>query len=204
MIGRPPDPDMPPRTSGIYRFVNVTNCKMYVGSAINLYRRRIGHIKELRANKHRNDYFQKAWLKHGEANFKFYVLEICEKKVLLVREQHWLDLARSYHEDFGYNLNPIAGSNLGRVFSESFRLKAAARQTGIKHSDETKRRMSEAQSNRTRDPSIGLKISAAKKGKGVGRKHPPEQLAKMKIAQIKRREKQLEDLWAPILTQTVL
>jgi hypothetical protein len=52
--------------------------------------------------------------------------------------------------------------------------------------------MSEAHANKIRDPNIGLKISLAKKGKGIGRKHSPEQLAKMKISQMERRLKEFE------------
>lgn len=180
-----------PKTSGIYRFVNFKNGKIYTGSAINLYRRRIDHIKELRAGKHHNSYLQRAWDKYGEQDFCFEVLEICEKEKLLELEQRWIDRLNCVKPN-GYNLNPIAGSNLGRKFDDNFRLKASARQTGVKRSEETRKLMSEAQANRKRDPSIGLKISEAKKGKGVGRKHPPEQLAKMKIAQIARREKEFE------------
>lgn len=190
-IGRPANPNLPPRKSGIYRFINFVTAKLYVGSAINLYRRRIEHIKELRANKHGNEYLQNAWNKYGEANFIFEVLELCEKPVLLDREQHWINKLNCVRPN-GYNLNPIAGSNLGRVFSEDFKAKAKARQTGKILSEETRKRMSEVRIGKTRDPSIGLKISEAKKGKGVGRKHPPEQLAKMKIAQMKRREKEFE------------
>lgn len=180
-----------PKTSGIYRFVNFKNGKIYVGSAINLYRRRIDHIKELRAGKHRNSYLQRAWNKYGEENFCFEILELCEKEKLLELEQKWIDKLNCVKPN-GYNLNPIAGSNLGRIFDDDFKLKASARQNGIKHSEETRKRMSEAHSNKKRDPSIGLKISEAKKGKGVGRKHTPEQLAKMKIAQMARREKEFE------------
>ena len=202
-LGRPANSNLPPRVSGIYRFINFVTGHLYVGSAINLYRRRIDHIKDLRVNKHKNEYLQNAWNKYGEINFIFEVLELCDKLKLLEREQHWIDRLNCVRPN-GYNLNPTAGSNIGKVFSEDFRIKARNRQTGKRHSEETKQRMSEAQANRTRDPSIGLKISQAKKGKNIGRKHPPEQIAKMKVAQQNRRAKELEEKWADIQIVKVL
>src|SRR5882762_11675862 len=98
-LGRPANPNLPPKTSGIYRFVNWVNGKMYVGSAVNLYQRRVDHIKELRANKHRSPYFQFAWTKYGELNFIFEILEHVEDKAfLLSREQFYLDKFKSYEE----------------------------------------------------------------------------------------------------------
>lgn len=179
------------KLSGIYRIINFKTGKCYVGSAINLYRRRIDHIKELRANKHKNDYFQNSWNAYGEINFIFEVLEYCEKENLIEREQNWIDVLNCVRPN-GYNLNPIAGSNLGRKFDAEFKEKARIRQTGKLRTSETKTKMSEAQLDRKRDSSIGAKISAAKKGKGIGRKHPPEQLAKMKLAQQARRLKEFE------------
>ena len=68
------------------------------------------------------------------------MLELCDKPKLLEREQHWIDTLNCVRPK-GYNLNPTAGSNIGRVFSEEFRIKARIRQTGKQHSEETKQRM---------------------------------------------------------------
>jgi group I intron endonuclease len=192
-LRRPANPFMPIKSSGIYRWINWTNGKVYIGSAINLYRRRIDHIKELRANSHNNSYLQYSWNKYGEYNFFFEIIELCLKDMLLRREQFYIDKFKSYDDKFGYNLNPIAGSNIGRKFSEEFKEKCRLRKTGTTHSEETKRRMSEAHTNRKRDPLIGLKISAAKKGKGVGRKLSEETKVKMRLVQMKRREKEFNE-----------
>lgn len=201
-IGRPANPNMPPKASGIYRFLSWIDGKMYVGSAVKIYQRRIDHIKDLRKNRHHNFYLQNAWNKYGENNFTFEVLELCEKEKLLEREQYYIDTLNCVKPN-GYNLNPVAGSNLGRKFSEDFSKKASERQKGIKPSIETRQRMREARLGIPRDPKIGLKISAAKKGKGIGKNHPPEQLIKMKIAQQIRRAKELEEKWGNLSMKMV-
>jgi hypothetical protein len=49
---------------GIYRIVNKTTDKFYIGSTIDCFRNRFNkHKRLLRRNKHENDYLQKAWNK---------------------------------------------------------------------------------------------------------------------------------------------
>lgn len=202
-IGRPSNPNMPPKTSGIYRFLSWVDGKIYVGSAVKIYQRRIDHIKDLRKNRHGNSYLQNAWNKYGENNFTFEVLELCSKDKLLEREQFYIDTLNCVRPN-GYNLNPTAGSNLGRKFSDDFKEKARARQLGKTYSDETKQLQREIRLGIPRDPEIGKKISKAKKGKRTGKKHPPEQLAKMRLAQQARRAKELEKIWEILQMKMVL
>lgn len=44
--------------SGIYRIINVINNKFYIGSAINLRKRRNTHFEQLNNNKHHSIYLQ--------------------------------------------------------------------------------------------------------------------------------------------------
>src|SRR5580692_4451185 len=57
------------RTSGNYFIVYRATDRFYVGSAVNLYMRRRTHWNSLRGGKHANKYLQRAWRRHGEANF---------------------------------------------------------------------------------------------------------------------------------------
>jgi len=50
--------------------------KFYYGSSKNLYNRAYQHVPELRSNKHKNPYMQKAYNKYQEV--KFEVIAICE------------------------------------------------------------------------------------------------------------------------------
>src|SRR3954466_2596577 len=46
-------------------------------------------------------------------NFTFAVVEFCDLKVLLQREQHYLDILFSLPTNLRYNFLPTAGSSLG-------------------------------------------------------------------------------------------
>lgn len=99
---------------------------MYVGSAVNIKRRWIEHRSYLRGGYHHSRHLQRAWDIHGEDSFVFSVLESVEVKQLIEKEQHWIDTLSSYGKG-GYNVSPKAASSLG-----------------IKRSDETRRRVSQA------------------------------------------------------------
>src|SRR5262245_46212173 len=77
----------PPRSSGIYQIRCIPTGKIYIGSAANLRARWDQHRRLLRRGKHANVYLQKAWDKHGEANFEFSVLELVDRADLLCAEQ---------------------------------------------------------------------------------------------------------------------
>lgn len=107
--------------SGIYCIKNITNNKIYIGSAINIKNRFAQHLYQLNNNKHENPHLQNSWNKYKGENFIFEILEYTEsnKNSLLAREQHYLD----HHPlEMQYNIQRKAGSGLG-----------------LRHSEETKR-----------------------------------------------------------------
>lgn len=106
----------PPRgVSGVYAIWNTLTGKMYVGSAVDIASRWKGHIKALKAGKS-NRKLQHSWDKYGPAVFRFMVLERCDKDDLLDVEQWWIDRERSSTQ-IGYNVRPLARSNLGLVLT---------------------------------------------------------------------------------------
>lgn len=92
---------------GIYKITNITNNKFYIGSSVNINKRKLHHLHLLRNSKHGNTYLQKSWNKYGEKSFDFEILEFCEN--IIEREQYYIDTLKPT-----YNLNPVAGSCLGR------------------------------------------------------------------------------------------
>ena len=110
------------KNCGIYKITNTVTGKFYIGSAVNIKIRWAVHRSQLGANKHHNRHLQNSWNKHGEYSFTFEVLECCEKERLIEREQFYID-----NEKPAYNISPTAGNSLG-----------------VKRTDETKRKMSEA------------------------------------------------------------
>ena len=95
-------------TSGIYQIKNICTNKFYIGSALNIEKRKNEHFNLLLRNRHFNSHLQNAWNKYGEENFKFEILEECEREKLIEKEQYYLDTLKPL-----YNICKIAGSSLG-------------------------------------------------------------------------------------------
>lgn len=90
--------------SGIYSITNLVNGKRYIGKSLAIHYRWTRHRRELRKQEHYNSFLQRAWDKYGEENFKFEVVEKCEKECLCEREIHWIKEFKTLGQDYGYNL----------------------------------------------------------------------------------------------------
>ena len=135
---------------GIYKITCTANGMIYIGSAANVRMRWAGHRCNLRKNDARNPRLQRAWNRHGEECFTFEVIEWVEfKDDLITREQYWLDLLEPWRRDVGFNV-----------------LRAAENCLGFKHSEDTRRRMSESRLGKkqgSRSQETRKAISEAKK-----------------------------------------
>ncbi len=96
----------------------------------------------------------KSLLKHGHSAFSLEILEYCEPKEVINKEQYYLNKLRPE-----YNILKVAGSSYGRTRSAETRAKITQANLGRKHTDETKAAMSIAK---------------------LGKKHTNEALDKMK------------------------
>lgn len=135
--------------SGIYKIKCLINGKFYVGSSINLQKRKGTHFGDLKENRHSNKYFQNAWNKYGEDSFEFEVLEECPKTLLIEREQHYLDTLTPWKREIGYNIYKDAKSRLGMKCSEESKEKMRQAKLGKKrfpHREETKEKIGNANS----------------------------------------------------------
>src|SRR5260221_829444 len=133
-----------PNASGIYRILNTINGKFYLGSALNLAKRRREHLHGLRHNVHHSITLQRAFNKYGEQAFKFEVVELVLAAFLLIREQIWLDKFRPFDPAIGYNINCVAGSRFGMEVSPETKEKLRQANLGKKQSPETIRKRVEA------------------------------------------------------------
>jgi group I intron endonuclease len=141
---------MTTKNSGIYKITNIVNNKIYIGSAYNISNRFSVHVYTLNNNKHKNKHLQFAWNKYGKINFKFEIIELVHKEQLLLREQYWIDLYKPYQKNIGYNMAKKAGNT-----------------AGIKASEQTRRKQSEAAKKRPKrilSEQERLKISERYKG----------------------------------------
>jgi GIY-YIG catalytic domain/NUMOD1 domain len=115
--------------SGIYRWVNRINNKNYVGSSVNLYRRFINYYYKNYLNKRvliRSSHIYRALLFYGHDKFNLEILEYCDKKFVIKREQHYIDLFKPE-----YNILKIAGSTLGFKHSPETLLKYKNRKLSL-------------------------------------------------------------------------
>lgn len=140
---------------GLYKIVNETNDKFYIGSSVNIRDRFYNHKSKLNRNIHDNCYLQRAWNKYGEDNFNFIVLKECENENLITEEQQELNI--HFGKDYCYNLSPSAGVSM----------------RGIPRSEEVKRKISLAQKGKPR-------LYARNNTWSLGRKHSQETIKKFK------------------------
>jgi group I intron endonuclease len=165
---------MTAQLSGVYR-INVGNGRFYIGSAVNLSKRKWNHLSALRSGRHYNSILQNSFDKYGE--FDFSVVERCQVDQVIAREQVLLD--EHFNDPKCANIAPTAGSSIGRkasaqaranmsashqnrsTISAEHREKLSAAKLGKRFSLETRARMSAAQTGKKRSPEVRAKMSAA-------------------------------------------
>lgn len=132
----------------IYSITNIIDNKKYVGSAVDYNVRRVRHLSNLRCNKHHSSYLQNSFNKHGEPNFVFDILEIVDDVTKLIEaEQKWIDNIKPE-----FNMTLIAGLNS---------------HLGLKRSNETKQKMSQARIGMVFSQEHKDNISKSKKGVSI-------------------------------------
>jgi subtilase family serine protease len=107
---------------GIYKILNRKNNKVYIGSSIVLNKRKYKHFWMLRKGIHPNVYLQKSYNKNGEDTFDFQIIELCEEKDLILRENHYITEYRANEMDFGYNLALVSDSRRN-ILSDEVKMK---------------------------------------------------------------------------------
>lgn len=159
---------------GIYKITNLVNNHIYIGSTVNLYRRKNEHLKELRHNKHYNKHLQNAFNKYGEDNFQFTILEfVFELNNLINREQYWIDYYKSNDKNIGYNIREKAENNVNLTTSDETKRRISQINKGKIVSEETKRKLSEINKGKKRKYPVSQetrdKLSNANKGRIVSK-----------------------------------
>lgn len=170
-----------PNFSGVYAIRCVPTGKVYVGSAVWIAKRWRHHREALRKGTHHSAHLQKAWDKHGEESFEFSVISAVEKERLIVEEQAHIDALRAHIRDYGFNMNPRAGSNLGRKFGPAVGKKISDARRGVPLSESHRAACSKALIGNTRalgskhSDEVKAKIQAARAGKIYGPRKPMTQ-----------------------------
>jgi group I intron endonuclease len=164
--------------NGVYIIKNTVTNKIYIGSSASKggIKERLRHHKSaLKHNRHANNYLQKAYNKHGSEAFTYETLEECLPTKCLEREQHYLDLYKSYDASIGYNLCSTAGNTLGKHHSLETRKKIAQnREYGTPHNKGKKmsrqaiRNMAVAQKNSIKTQNRLIKLNTSKRKAVIG------------------------------------
>jgi len=168
---------------GIYCIKNIVNDKVYIGSSVDIEKRKREHFNDLLKNNHGNIHLQRSYNKYGIEFFEFSILEECKKKSLLEREGFFMGHYKSLARKCGYNIE-IATRHF---LSEETKQKLREAHLGKKLSDETKKKLSKALMGNTNlaghkhTKSTKAKISKSLLGntRTLGYKHTAESKKKM-------------------------
>ena len=192
------------RLCGIYQITNLVNNKKYIGSSVDIKRRWAIHKTQLKNDKHPNPKLQHGWNKHGESNFLFVIISLCEREELLIKEQAAMDLFNPE-----YNIQAFAGVHLtqekngqfGKTHSKETLEKMSIAKKGKPKSEETKAKMKAAWAKRKEEEVLGIRekvkhspearLAQSERCKGKkpagltnqGNKHSEETKAKMSESQ---------------------
>jgi len=130
--------------SFVYRWINTINGKDYLGSTSNA-KSRLSTYYDKKSLSLGNMPIYKAILKYGHSNFTFEIVEYCDSKDVLTREQYYLD-----HFDFDYNILEKADSLLGykHTLDTLTKMKGRKNALGYKHTLETLTKLRDIQTDK--------------------------------------------------------
>ena len=141
---------------GIYCIRNIVNDMCYVGQSVDIWNRVGQHFRM-----HDNSMIHNAIAKYGKDSFVVEILELCSESILNDRECCWIS-ALGCLKPYGYNL--MTGG-FGSRHSEDTRRRISDAQRGKVVSEETRRKMGLASKGRKMSSDARKKMSRAKKGK---------------------------------------
>jgi group I intron endonuclease len=159
---------------GIYKIINAVNNKFYVGSAVNLRKRKARHFSELRTGKHKNRHLLAAWNKYGEQAFVFVAVELVEDRAqLLAAENRWLK--EHVGKDYCYNIGtdataPFLGMSgelsptWGYKHTDEAREAIGVHSRGRAHTPESRDKIRQYLLGKPKSAAVRAKISASLSG----------------------------------------
>ncbi|MBO0862922.1 MAG: GIY-YIG nuclease family protein [Chloracidobacterium sp.] len=99
-----------PRRPGVYQILCLITGQIYIGSSVKMHERWVDHRRNLRRGPHVNKHLQQAWIRYGEENFEFTVVEYVIRPFLLRAEQLWIDKTHCADRNIGFNICPFVVS----------------------------------------------------------------------------------------------
>lgn len=145
----------------IYRVINIVNGKKYIGQTTGkLEQRKTSHFNE--SKKDTTIYFHNALKKYGKKNFKWEIIYECDDKLILnVMETMKIIVEHSHKSEGGYNLTWGGEGSYGYKHSDETKKKISESHKNI--SNETRIKMSESHKNIKKSDSTKRKMGEAKR-----------------------------------------
>lgn len=151
------------RTTGIYRILNKITNERYIGQSKDLGERWKQHMYMLRNNKHHCSKLQQSWNQYGYEAFSFEIVELCKKTELDEKElEHW-----KKEQDLCFNKEPHSHHEV----SEQTKKKMSEAQKGKVRSEYSKKRVSETHKGKVTSDKTKQKMSEAMKGRTYSEEH---------------------------------
>lgn len=166
--------------TGVYTITNTINGKIYVGSALLTFNKRKNqHYSDLSLNKHSNPHLQRAYNKYGKDNFVFEILEYYNVDIAVDMENYWVNILNTRDQNIGYNILSPTNGRLGMKHSDESKQKMSISQAGEKHrlygktlSAEIKAKISESHKGLKHSEESKKKMSLSRKGTNIGKNNP--------------------------------
>lgn len=127
----------------VYKITNKITGRFYIGSTNNLQRRKTEHFGELKRKEHHSKLMQYDYENYGKESFVVEVLEYCDECVKRDREQYYIDLLKPVENGYNSSHSAYANDSLPPRYGEKNSF------YGKKHSEETKRILSERMKSHT-------------------------------------------------------
>lgn len=199
----------------IYKYTNLINGKIYIGSTKNIRERQATHIRVSNNPKYQHYTLYRAANKYGWESFMFDVIEECCPLLRNDRENHWINYYHTLDNRYGYNmkladntciseetLKRLSDSHMGIVYSEERNRKIGLKSKGNKYSlgtkqsQETIEKRTQKLKGQKRTDEFKQKMSEnmlGNKNHRFGKKEDPELTKKRmeRLEEIRRRKREL-------------
>jgi group I intron endonuclease len=139
--------------SGIYQIRNTSTGVSYFGRTVDWSARRRRHLSDLRANRHKNPRLQHSWNARSENDFEFVLVWPAKADELDELESFVLDFCFDTGKLYNAHKNSVGGF------------------LGQKHSEETKRKWSEARRGRKASDVTRARLQASLRNSEAAKKH---------------------------------
>lgn len=149
--------------SGVYIIKCRANNRRYIGSSVQIQKRWQLHRQAFVRGNHKNRHMQRAWNKYGADVFEFKIILYCEPKDCLMYEQICLDYFKPE-----FNICKQATNSLGVKRSEETKRRISEAKKGVKvHTENSINKIKKFQTGRPTSVTTKAKMSRARLGRSI-------------------------------------